>query len=118
MRDPLLAGVAQKLLQCRPVLFDAVRKRVAVEQVGHLARIARKPGERIARDGGIEQALEAAALRLDEGVVEIARDPGMLVEHPLLDRDDVHDGPDLGADGQSARNRSRPTRSSRSKTYR
>src|SRR5262245_65040469 len=32
VRDPLLAGVAQKLLQCRPVLFDAVREWVAVKE--------------------------------------------------------------------------------------
>jgi len=71
-RDALLVGVAQELLQRRAVLLDAVGKRIAVEQVAHLARIGRQPGQRIARDRGIEQALQAAALGLDEGVVEIS----------------------------------------------
>src|SRR5262249_7516907 len=77
----------------------AVRERVAVEQVPHLARVARQPGEWIARDRGIEQTLEATALRFDEGVVKVARDPGMLVKPPPLERDDVHDGPDIGLRG-------------------
>src|SRR5262249_18989571 len=37
MGDTLLVGIAQELLERRPVLFDAVRKRVAVEQIAHLA---------------------------------------------------------------------------------
>src|SRR5262249_47142418 len=48
VRDTLLACIAQKLLQRGPVLFDAIRERVAIEQVLHLARIAWQPGKRIA----------------------------------------------------------------------
>jgi hypothetical protein len=55
VRDALLVGVTQELLERRPVLLDAVGKRIAVEHVAHLAGIGRQPGERIARDGGIEQ---------------------------------------------------------------
>src|SRR5262245_3686925 len=97
MSDALLVGIAQELLERRPVLFDAVRERVAVEQVAHLARVGRQPSERITRDRGIEQALEAAPLRLQESIVEIARDPGVRVEHALLNRDDVHDRPHPGS---------------------
>ncbi len=97
VRDALLVGIEQQLLPGRPVLFDAERERVAVEHVAHAPRIVGQPGQRIARHRRIEQALDAAPLRFQEGVVEIARNPGIGVDDVLLHRDDVHDRPDLGA---------------------
>jgi hypothetical protein len=41
LRNALLVGVAQELLNGRPVFLDAVRKRIALEQVLHLACIGR-----------------------------------------------------------------------------
>ena len=48
VRDALLIGVERELFERRPVLFDAVRKRVATEHVAHAARVGRQPGQRIA----------------------------------------------------------------------
>src|SRR5215472_8209341 len=61
MRDALLVSVAQELLERRAVLLDPEGEGVA-EHVSHLAGVGREPRQRIARDRGIEQTLEAAAL--------------------------------------------------------
>src|SRR5262245_19837712 len=47
--DALLVHIAQELLQCRAVLLDAERERIAAEHVAHATRIDRQPRQRIAR---------------------------------------------------------------------
>src|SRR5258707_6720569 len=94
--DALLKRVNRQLLPGRAVFFDAIGIEVA-EAVAHLARIGGQPRHRIARYGGIENPLDAAAFGFQERVVEIARRPGMLVQYRFLHRDDVHDRPNLGA---------------------
>jgi surface antigen len=47
MCNALLVGVAQELLERGPVLLDAIRERVAAEEIAHLAGVSRQPGEGI-----------------------------------------------------------------------
>src|SRR5262245_10830211 len=58
--DALLVTIAQESLERRTILIDAERERVAAELFAHFPRIGRQPGQRIARDGGVEQTLLAA----------------------------------------------------------
>src|SRR5205085_451659 len=91
MRNPLLVHIAEKLVEGGPVLLDTIGEGIPAEQVAHPAGVGRKPGERIARHGGIEQPLQAAALGFEKSVVEIARHPWVFFENRFLQRDDVHD---------------------------
>jgi hypothetical protein len=95
--DALLVGVAQEGFEGSAVLVDPVREWIAVELVALHPRIGREPRQRIARHGHVGEAAQAQVPRLDEGVVEAAGDPGVALEDRFLDRDHVHDRPDLGA---------------------
>src|SRR5262249_22515311 len=97
VRDPLLENVAQELLERRPVLLHPERERIAAEHLAHAPCVSGEPRQRIARDRLLVHSLERAVLRSVECVVEAARDPRMPIENVSLDRDHVHDRPDLGA---------------------
>ena len=83
--------VAQEQLQRRPVGLDAVGKQLAAEHFLHTPGVIGQPRHRIARHGGIEDALDTAALGFLERIEQIARHPGLAFEHALSQRDHVHD---------------------------
>src|SRR3954463_10335903 len=74
--NALLVGKAQEQFERRTVLLDAVGKVIAAKELLHRCRVLGVP--RQSEMAGVTQSLEAALLRGIKGIVEVARDPGIV----------------------------------------
>src|SRR5215467_14630068 len=78
------------------VLLEPVGPEVLAEHRLHALGVRREPRKGRVRGRDVGQALDRAALRLLERLVQVHREPGMAVKHIASHHYDVHDGEDPG----------------------
>src|SRR5262249_3652784 len=94
--DALVVAITAEGLQRWAARLDAVGEGVLALRLHDLVRDGGDPRERRPRNGEIAQPLEAAPLGFIEGLVEVHRDPRMLLERSAPKRDEMHDREDAG----------------------
>src|ERR1044071_10245711 len=94
--DALIVAITAERFECRAACLDAVRERVLALRLHDLVGDCGDPRQRRARDGEVAQPLQAAPFGFIEGLVEVHRDPRMLLERRTPQRDQMHDRKDAG----------------------